>query len=182
MRIINIVFISLMLSACASMVNVDYDKNINFTSLKTYSVEEKPVRVSGDTRINSPFMQQRVVNEIKTTLTKRGFENLKQNAELQVKYYLDIKQEIETQDSAVSIGFGTSSYHSAVGFGFTVPIGETSSIDILVLTIDVVSAKTNKLIWRGSLGYSLYAGATPETYDSLVNELVVEILKNFPPK
>ena len=182
MRFINIVFISLLLSACASMVNVDYDKNINFTSLKTYSVEEKPVRVSGDTRINSPFMQQRVVNEIKTTLTKRGFENLKQNAELQVKYYLDIKQEIETQDSAVSIGFGTSSYHSAVGFGFTIPLGETSSIDMLVLTIDVFSAKTNKLIWRGSLGYSLYEGANPETYNKLVKELVVEILENFPPK
>lgn len=182
MRIIYIIFISLMLSACATSVNIDYDKNINFTALKTYNVVEEPVRVSGDTRINSPFMQQRVVNEIKTTLTMNGFENLKQNAELQVKYYLDIKQEIETQDSALSVGFGTSSYHSAVGIGFTVPVGETSSIDMLVLTIDVVSTKTNKLLWRGSLGYSLYEGANPETYNKLVKELVVEILENFPPK
>lgn len=182
MRIINIIFISLMLSACASSVNIDYDKNTDFTLLRTYRIDTAPVRVSGDTRINSPFMQQRVESELNTELSKKGFENLKNNAELEIKYYLDIKQEIETQDSAVSIGFGTSSYHSAVGVGFTVPVGETSSIDMLVLTIDVVSAKTNKLIWRGSLGYSLYAGATPETYDSLVNELVVEILENFPPK
>ena len=182
MRIINIIFISLMLSACASSVNIDYDKNTDFTSLRTYRIDTAPVRVSGDTRINSPFMQQRVESELNTELSKKGFENLKNNAELEIKYYLDIKQEIETQDSAVSIGFGTSSYHSAIGVGFTVPIGEASSIDILVLTIDVFSTKTNKLIWRGSLGYSLYTGATPETYDSLVNELVVEILKNFPPK
>lgn len=182
MRLIKIIFVSLMLPACASVVNIDYDRNINFTSLKTYHVEIKPVRISADTRINSPFMQQRIVNELKTILTKKGFKNLKQNAELEIKYYLDIKQEIETQDSAVSIGFGTSSRHSMLGFGFNIPVGEMSSIDMLVLTIDVVSTKTGKLIWRGSLGYSLYEGATPETYNKLVNELVTAILKNFPPK
>jgi len=182
MRFLNILFISLMLSACTSMVNIDYDKNTNFASLKTYRIDKAPVRVSGDTRVNSPFMQQRVENEINTELSVKGFESLKNNAELEIKYYLDIKQEIETRDSAVSIGFGSSGRHSAIGLGFNVPIGEASSIDNLVLTIDVFSAKTNKLIWRGSLGYSLYEGATPETYDNLVKELVIEILKNFPPK
>ncbi len=183
MRIFIIIFISLMLSACASVVNVDYDKNVNFTSYTTYSIDKKPVRVSPDTRIDSPFMQQRVVNELERTLTNKGFEKLKGKAELEIKYYLDTRQEVETQDTGVvSIGFGTSSRYSAAGFGFNVPVGETSSIDILILTIDVVSTKTNKLIWRGSLGYSLYEGATPETYSRMVRDLVAEILKNYPPK
>ena len=182
MRILNIIFMVFILSACTSMVNVDYDKATDFTSLKTYHIDKAPVRVSGDTRINSPFMQQRVENELNTALSKMGYEYLKSNAELEIKYYLDIKQEFETQDSGVSIGLGSYGHHSAIGFGFNIPIGEATSIDNLVLTIDVFSTKTNKLIWRGSLGYSLYEGATPETYDRLVNELVIEILKNFPPK
>ena len=182
MRIFNIIFLALILSSCTSMVNVDYDKNTNFTSLKTYRINTVPVRVSKDTRINSPFMQQRVESEIKTALSVKGFENLKDKAELEIKYYLDIKQEFETQDSSVSFGFGSFGRHSAVGLGFEAPIGEVSSIDNLVLTIDVLSAKNNKLIWRGSLAYNLYEGSTPETYDKLVKELVVEILKNFPPK
>ena len=182
MRIINIILFSLMLSACASGVNIDYDKDTNFKEFKTYNVEKTPIRVSADTRINSPFMQQRVVKELGRVLTKKGFQHLKANTELTVKYYLDIKQEIETEDSGVSIGFGRSSHHSAIGFGFTVPVGETSSIDKLVLTIDMTSSKTGELIWRGSLGYSLVEGATPETYSLLIKNLVAEILKNFPPK
>lgn len=99
-----------------------------------------------------------------------------------IKYYLDIKQEVEIHDSALAIGFGTSSHHSAIGFGYNVPVGETTSIDNLVLTIDVFSAKSNELIWRGSLGYLLYEGATPETYNRLIKDLVTEILQRFPPK
>lgn len=182
MQFLNILLISLMLSSCTSMVNVDYDKNTNFASLKTYHINKAPVRVSTDTRVNSPFMRQRVEKELTVELSKKGFNALENNAELEIKYYLDIKQEIETRDSAVSIGLGSYGSHSAIGFGFNVPLGEASSIDNFILTIDVFSTKNNKLIWRGSLGYSLYEGATPETYDSLVKELVVEILKNFPPK
>ena len=183
MRIINIIFISLVLSACTSMVNVDYDRSTDFSSYKTYSIDKKPVRISTDTRINTSFMQQRVVNELNATLTKNGFQNLNKNADFSVKYFLDIKREIGTLDSSVvSIGIGSSSRHSAIGFGFNVPVGETTSIDLLVLTIDVVSTKTNKLLWRGTLGYSLYEGADPDTYTKLVKELVEEILKNFPPK
>jgi Domain of unknown function (DUF4136) len=183
MRIINIIFISFLLSACTSMVNVDYDRSTDFTSYKSYNIDSTPVRISTDTRINSSFMQQRVVNEIKATLIKNGFKNKIKNADFNVKYFLDIKREIATQDSGVvSIGFGSSSRHSAIGFGLNVPIGESTSIDLLVLTIDVVSTKTNELLWRGSLGYSLYEGADPDTYTKIVNDLVEEILKNFPPK
>ena len=183
MRIINIVFISFMLSACTSMVNVDYDRSTNFSSYKTFAIDARPVRISSDTRINSSLMQQRVVNELNATLTKNGFQNINQNADFSVKYFLDIRREIASQDSGVvSIGFGSSSRHSAIGLGFNIPIGETASIDYLVLTIDVVSTKTNNLLWRGSLGYSLYEGASPETYTKLINELVEEILQNFPPK
>ncbi|GMR16764.1 MAG: DUF4136 domain-containing protein [Gammaproteobacteria bacterium] len=182
MRVLNLIFISFVLTACASSVNIDYDKSTNFTSFTSFSIDKKPVRTSADTRINSPFMQQRVVNELRQRLTDKGYENLNKKSELKVKYYLDIKHEIETQDSGVAIGFGTSSYHSAVGLGFNIPIGETTSIDLLVLTIDIVSAKTGKLLWRGSLGYNLYEGATPETYSRLINGLVTEIMENFPPK
>ena len=187
MRIINIIVLALSLSACASMVNVDYDYETNFNSYKTYKVNTTPVRVSEDTRINSPFMQQRVVSELNKAFKNKGFKKLSKNPtsneSFDVQYHLDIKQDFETQDSgAVSIGMGSYSHHSSVGFGFTIPVGEAYSIDLLVLTIDLVSSKSKELIWRGSLGYHLYEGATPETYTTLIKNLVTEILKEYPPK
>ena len=183
MHIIYIIVLALSLSACTSMVNVDYDHDTNFNSYKTYKVTTTPVRVAEDTRINSPFMQQRVVSELNKTLKIKGFENKSKNQSFDVQYHLDIKQGFETQDSGiVSLGIGSYSHHSSVGFGFTIPVGETSSIDLLVLTIDMVSSKSKELIWRGSLGYHLYEGATPETYTMLIKNLVTEILKEYPPK
>ena len=181
MRIIYIILFTLSLTACSSMVSVDYDKNTHFSSLKTYQINTKPVRISADTRINSPFMLQRVGNTLNNVFSHKGYTRLDNKAELEIKYYLDIKQEVEVQDSGLYFGFGASSHHSALGIGFNVPIGETTSIDNLVLTIDIFSKKINKLIWRGSLGYSLYVGATPEAYSKLVNDLVVEILEEYPP-
>ena len=165
------------------MVNVDYDHETNFNPYKTFNVNTTPVRVTEDTRINSAFMQQRIVSELNKALKIKGFKSINKNQSFDVHYYLDIKQDFETQNSgSVSIGMGSFSRHSSVGFGLTVPVGEAYSVDILVLTIDIVSSKSKKLIWRGSLGYHLYEGATPETYTTLIKNLVTEILKEYPPK
>ena len=182
MHIFNILFISLFLTACASPVNIDYDKNINFNSYTYYSINNQPVRTSTDTRINSPFMQQRVVDELKFRFDEKGYKYSNSQSDITIKYYLDVKHEIETIDSGrIAIGFGSISHHSSVGIGLNLPIGEAASIDSLVLTIDIYSTKTNKLLWRGSLGSYLYEGATPETHSNLVNRLVGAILEKFPP-
>lgn len=182
MRFIFLLITGSFLSACGSLANIDYDSSINFNALKTYSIQLKPVRASSDTRINSPFMQQRVFDSIAFALQKKGFTKKSKNAGLQVKYYLDVQKDFETEESAISVGFGSSGYRSAIGFGFTVPVGETYSVDKLVLTIDMVSTKTKKLVWRGSLAYHIASGSTPETNTRMINELVTEILKDFPPQ
>lgn len=182
MRLISLLILSLFLSACSSMVNIDYDRSVNFKLFNTYRLQMKPIRVANDTRIDTPFMQQRIVKAIKSSLAKKGFEEKDKKDNLTVKYYLDIKHELETDESSVAVGFGSSGYHSAFGFGLSVPVGETYSVDKLVLTIDMVSTKTKKLLWRGSLASRLAAGMSPESNSKMINALVVEILENFPPK
>ena len=182
MRLIILSFFYLFVTACTSMANIDYDRSINFKSLTTYSIQSKPVRVDDDTRINTPFMQERIVSAIESSLAQKGLSKTDKSASLIVKYHLEVKRSLETEDSSVAIGFGTSSHHTSLGMGFVFPVGETYSIDNLILTIDMISANTNKLIWRGSLGYGLPSGATPETYTKMANDLVAEILKEYPPK
>lgn len=174
------IMLSLFLSACAPLVNIDYDTKTDFTSLKSYSNNITPVRVSEDTRVNSPFMLKRVTQEIDVSLSTSGFSSTKNNPDMLVKYHLDIRQEVETQQSGFTIGFGTSTRNTAVGFAFNAPAEDTGTIDKLVLTIDIYNGK--KLIWRGSKDYTLYKGQKPSSYDELIKDLVSDILKNFPPK
>ena len=182
MRLIFLSLVYLLLTACMSMANVDYDRSVNFKSFSTYNIQLEPVQIDKDTRVTTPFMQERIVKAIESELTKKGLSNKDKKADLKIKYHVGVKKDFETEGSSLSIGFGSTSHHSAIGMGFVFPVGETYSIDKLVLTIDVVSAKTNKLVWRGSLAYPLNAGSTPETYTRMANDLVAEILEDYPPK
>lgn len=171
----------LFLSACATSVNVDYKKNVNYAQVKTFLVQAKPVNTTTDTRIDSPFMQQRVIDAIGDNLVAKGLTVNKTSPDVIVKYHLLIKQEIVSDDSGVMLGFGTGSRHSFIGMTYAFPEREISSVDNLVVTIDMFD-KNNNLLWRGSLGRRLFDGSTPESKTVLVNGLVAEILKQFPPK
>ena len=182
MRFINLLFVVVLLSACSTTANIDYDKKINFNQFKSFRIQEKPIRISSDTRVNSSFMQQRVAEEINTSLLKKGFVKSDKGSDLEIKYFLDLKKEFERYDSGVSVGFGSFSRRSSIGLGLNFPFDEGRSVDNLMLTIDVFSAQSNKLIWRGSATEFLESRATPETYTTLVRALVTEIINEFPPK
>lgn len=171
----------LFLSACATSVNVDYDLKTNFASIKTFQVQSKPVNVIDDPRIDSSFMQERIINAIGDTLTLKGMAFTKSEPDVIVKYYLLSKQEIESDDSGVTLGFGTGTRHSFLGMAYSFPERDISSVDNLVVTIDMFDDKDN-LLWRGSLGRRLFDGSTPASNTKLVNEMVAEILERFPPK
>lgn len=181
MRHISLFIAFLFITACTSMVNIDYDRSANFKVLSSYNIQTEPVQIDDDTRVTTPFMQERIVNAIANELTKKGLKKVAKDEALKIKYRIDVTRGLETDESAVSIGFGTSGHHSAIGMGFIFPVGETYTVDRLVLTIDMISSKTKKLVWRGSLGYRLDVGATPEWYTRMANDLVAEILKDFPP-
>lgn len=174
--------VCLFISGCSSLVNIDYDKNTDFNAFKSFKVKETSENISADTRINSKFMQQRMANELKESFIQKNYIFSEKNADIEVKYHLQIKTEIEFQEPRFSIGIGSYSRHSAVGFGFNVPASETNNTDSLVLTVDIYSLKTNQLIWRGIRDRILPYGATPEIYTKMVKELIAEILKEFPPK
>lgn len=172
---------SLLLSACATSVDVDYRAGINFSQIKTFQIQEKPVNATTDTRVDSPFMQQRTVEALTSGFANKGFFYSKGQADVVIKYHLVIKQEFETDDSGVFFGIGSATHHSAFGLSYSFPDRQVASVDNLVLTIDIVDSH-NVLMWRGSLGRRLYSGSTPETNNRLIQGMVTEILKQFPPR
>lgn len=179
-RYLGLLLTALLLGACSSTVNVDYDQGYNFTALKTFTLQEEPEKIDDDPRLDTPMMQQRLVNAIRVGLRQGGLREA-QPADVRVSYRLDIKQEIESDASGVSVGVGTFSRNVGVGFGYGFPASEVESYDRLVLTIDLHGSDTDTLLWRGSDSRRLYAGSTPESSTKLVNELVEAILKKFPP-
>lgn len=171
----------LVLVGCTTTVNVDYDQDTNFSALKTFRLETKPIKIADDPRLDSPLMQQRVVEAIRTGFINKGLREATDQADVRISYRIDIKQEIESDSSGVSVGMGTFSRNVGVGFGFGFPTSDVESYDRMILTIDLHRAD-NTLLWRGSDNRRLTSGSTPQSNTKLVNDLVEAILKTYPPR
>ena len=171
--------LALLVSACGTTVNVDYDTSTNFAAIKSYSLETKPIKISDDPRIDNHLMQQRVVSAIHSNLQAKGLR-ASTPADARVTYRIDLKQEIESDRSGISVGVGTYSRNVGVGFGYGFPASDVESYDQMRLTIDLLRPD-GSLLWRGSDTRRLYAGSTPEKSTELINDLVESILKEDPP-
>lgn len=169
-----------LVTGCGTTVNVDYDPSTNFGALKTFELDTAPVKISDDPRIDSSLMQQRVVTAIRDQLKTKGL-NAASPANVRVSYRIDVKQEIESDTSGVSVGVGTFSRNVGIGFGYGFPATDVESYDQMLLTIDLHSPE-GKLLWRGSDTRRLESGSTPEKNNRLINELVEAILEKFPPR
>ena len=179
-RYLYVTFLALVLSACGTTVNVDYDQQANFTKLKTFSLMPSPETKTGDERLDSPLVDQRIRKAILGTLKVRGFQQVNANADFAVAYQLGVRKEIDSSRASMTVGVGTYGRRSAVGMTYGHP-GYVESYERGILTIDVLKGSDKKLVWRGSSGRRLYDGRTPEKSDKEINAVVKEILDKFPP-
>lgn len=180
LRVVLVPLLMMALAACGTTVNVDYDQTTNFQKLRSYTLDEQPVKIADDPRLDSPLFRQRLVEALHTHLQARGLRPASP-ADLRVSYRIDVKQEIESDPSGVSVGIGTYSRNVGIGFGYGFPVSDVESYDLMVLTIDM-HGPDDRLLWRGSDTRRLEAGSTPEKSTRLINELVESILKYYPPK
>jgi len=170
----------LLLAACGTTVNVDYDKQANFQALRTYVLMPSPETKTGDTRLDSPLVDKRIRDAIVATLSLRGYQQVKDKADFAVAYQLGLRQEVDSSRATMTVGVGGFYPHSAIGMTYGYP-GYVESYERGILTIDVLQGSDKKLIWRGSSGRRLYDGSTPEKSTKEINAVVQEIIDKFPP-
>jgi len=91
-RNVFILFLISLLTACGTTVNVDYDKQVNFASLKNFTLLPSPEIKTGDERLDSPLVDQRIRKAILATLIARGYPQVDSNADFSVAYQLGVRQ------------------------------------------------------------------------------------------
>ena len=178
----NLLFLVLIsfLMGCGTTVNVDYDKQTNFSKLNSFTLLPSPELKTGDERLDSPLVDQRVRQAILATLKARGYQQVESNADFAVAYQLGVRKEIDSSRASMTVGVGTYGRRSAVGMTYGHP-GYVESYERGILTIDVLKGSDKRLVWRGSSGRRLYDGRTPEKSEKEINAVVKEILDKFPP-
>lgn len=173
-RLASILFCSLLLLACSSNPNQDYDTAYDFSQLHTFS--------SITTASNSdPLSAQRITDAIQSSLLAQGFNQADDAAQFKVNYTFSITNKPKT--SGLSIGLGTGSWGSSGGVGIGtsvgVPIGSDSA-KLQTIQIDMIDTRTQQLIWRGSDSFSFDSGGADKA--QLTQQTVAKILAQFPPQ
>lgn len=165
-------FCVLMVAGCAQkLANYDYNPGFNFAGYQRYAIQhsEKQTYQSLDGKRIEAAIQQQLVGRY--NVVDKG------QADFLVNYYLEAERKID--QSGVSFGFGMSSGNLGVGVG-TSPKAKEKTEGKLVL--EVVDQASSQQVWMARATRNLTDSMHPTQREYLIQDLVQEMLANFPPQ
>jgi len=137
--------------ARAQSVDVDYDKTANFRAFKTYALGT--IKMSDDA---SPLMVQRTVSALEGQMSAIGFRKVESNPDLIVEIQSSSREELSytTWGDFSPYWGGAYPYWGGVAYPFWHAGGfsgvDVQTILIRTLIVDMVDARTEKVVLRGT--------------------------------
>lgn len=169
-----------MLYSCAPIVNVttDYDKATNFSEFKTFSIYDLKAQEGQVSQLNA----DRITNAIRSEMIAKGFVESTNRPDLRVNAITLIKNKETVTASTNFYGYG-GMYRPYSYWGGGTMMGNTtvSTYNYIdgSLMIDIVSAKTNKLIWQGTGNAQI--DNKLDNPNEFISSAVKKIMNGFPP-
>jgi hypothetical protein len=163
--------------ACAPRVRTssDYDRSANFSSYRTFSLNNQTT-----IGIANPLNAERIVNSIRMEMTKKGFIESDNKADIIIHAVTVIKNQHKVHISSSSYGHG--SLYRPYGFWGVSGTGHATvrkdDYKEGTLVIDVVDSKTEKLIWTGTANAEI--NKKPKNPDEAIHAVVAKVMAAFP--
>ncbi len=163
------------LAACATLdVNSYVERGLDFSRYLSYSLESPMDFATGDPRLdNNVFFQDQLQGAISRGLNARGFMLANGKPDLLVHYHASIRKEVDIngadQKKGYEVGYDTS--------------GRPYVFDDGTLTIDLIDARTHRLVWRGWAERSLDGAINDQDWlEHRVEDTVARIFRKMPGK
>jgi Domain of unknown function (DUF4136) len=164
-------------TALAQDVRYNFDKQADFTQFKTY----KWVVIKGANQL-SDLADKQVKTAVDTELAKKGLTRSDSDtADLFIGYQAGVGQEKEYTSFDTGWGYGPGWGGGWYGGGGGMTTGQTSTIYIGQLALDMYASKPHSLVWRSTASKTLDPKAKPEKQQKNLDKAVAKMLKNYPP-
>ncbi|MGE0450790.1 MAG: DUF4136 domain-containing protein [Vicinamibacterales bacterium] len=146
------------------------ERGVNLNNYPSFAWAESEEFSTGDPRLdNNDIFQEKLQSAVARELTARGFERVDHDrAALLVHFHANVHQQIDVNALDTRYGY-CDNCHSSV-------------YDAGSITIDLVDARTKKLVWRGWSEGSLDAIDNQATIEAMVDEAVRKIMHLLPPR
>ena len=172
MRTTSLVIAAVLLAsiiALAQNITYDYDKSVDFSTLKTYAW------IQG-TEVPDQFNHARVVDAVSAQLASKGLKQveLSGHPDLWVAYHAVFDRDLRI--SGFSNGFGP--YRLG---GSRSGSARTEEILVGTLVVDLVDSQTSTILWRGIASKEIDVNANPSKRERNINRAAERLFKNYPP-
>jgi hypothetical protein len=168
-------------TALAQDVRYNFDKNTDFTKFKTY----KWVPLKDAAKPND-LTDKQIIAAVDTQLATKGLSKVDSDkADLYVGYQAGIGQEKQFTSYSSDWGYGGGWYRGGWyggGTGMGTTTGQTSTIYIGQLALDMYDSANHDLVWRGVVSKTIDPKAKPEKQEKNLNKAVAKLLKKYPPE
>ena len=167
-------------SASAQDVRYNFDKNTDFSKFKTY----KWVEIKDAAKVND-LMDKDIKSAIDTELATKGLTKVDgDDANLYIGYQGGVGTEKQFTSYNSSWGYGPGWYGGGWygGPSSSTTTGQTSTIYIGQLAVDMYDSANKDLVWRGVASKTIDPKAKPEKQQKNLAKAMQKLFKNYPPK
>ncbi len=198
--------------AYAQDVHYDYDRGANFGSYKTYQwvdadtsqrkVEPPnglpkldlpgggppnlpaggPLSVQGGTS-DDQLIRQDIERAIDEQLAQKGLTKVEKNGDLLVAYHATIRE--EKSINLNGMGWGNGGWGGWGGYGgmWDASVnGQTSTIPIGTLVVDLYDSARKQLVWRGDASKTIDVKRDPDKNYKNLQKAMAKLFRKYPPQ
>jgi len=162
-------------------VRYNFDKNTDFSKFKTY----KWVELKDAAKVND-LVSKQIMDAIDAELATKGLKKVDGDpADLYIGYQAGVGQEKQFTSYSTDWGYGGGWYRGGWyggGMGSSTTTGQTDTIYVGQLALDMYDSANKDLVWRGLASKTINEKAKPDKQAKNLAKAVQKLLKNYPPK
>lgn len=171
MRYLVIFICTFVLKSCGAGVALDYDTENDFTQYSTYNFY--PSLQTGLSELD----ENRILKITDSLLQEKGLRK-SDNPQLLINFYSS--EYISQSRNTIGIGVGSVGRNTSVGVSGGIPVGGNEVNQLL--TVDIIDAARDALVWQAKYEGRFKERATPKQKESYYLSTLTKILQKYPPK
>ncbi len=158
-------------AAGAQKVNVDHDREIDFSQYETYAWRE-------GAPAGSELTQRRIVGAVEEQLGSAGLERVEGEADLYLLTFAVTDQKIKQRALNVGLGVRKRTKRGSVSIGSSTG-GRVRQVTVGSLVIDLLDGDTEELVWQAVAEATL--SSDPKKNAETAQSAVQKAFAKFPP-
>jgi Domain of unknown function (DUF4136) len=172
-------FIFMVAFAYGQDVRYNYEHGANFAAYKSYQWVELP---GPGGAVPDQLIDEAIKRAVDEQLAQKGLTRVEKDGDLKVGYHAVLHEEKNINLSAFGTGGGPwGGWGGPGGWNSGTVTGQTSTIPVGMLMIDLYDPARKQLIWRGDATKSLELSKNPDKNYRTLQKAMTKLFKNYPP-